>query len=375
MRKLFVFTLISAVLVISSSCGIFDHFSAYSGKDLISHLDLNNWSAAFGDPYMDYSETTAAAAGTTGLPDSTALIYRLENKNLMPDGDFEAATPGTLPTGWTETNANVADAVAVVGAPINGQALQFAEIQDEYLTFDISNISDSSIISSNYLLRFDLLGDYTGSYFFRVEDSGYINTYSSTIEDNSILYTFPSAFSTVPLTEFLIRSNTTVFNINFAASQNLQSGYIDNFRIIKSDQDQDISIEIAYYNENRIDGLDLISGWYRFSLYVKADPSAGANNIFDSNAVTLSITALDSEGLASSSESACFSASDYSSFTDWTNIYIDTNLQIIVPDDAETTVIRLAVSPACTTGGSIGLDSGSILVSTPQLFYSSTEEF
>ncbi|GAH76516.1 unnamed protein product, partial [marine sediment metagenome] len=66
-----------------------------------------------------------------------------------------------------------------------------------------------------------------------------------------------------------------------------QEGYIDNFRLIKTD----ISHKIRLFLSRSGDTLEpLISGSYRFSVYVKVDPSAGTINRFSAGRVTLGIT-------------------------------------------------------------------------------------
>ncbi len=357
----------------------YDYFTRYDSKDLIQHLSLADWTLSVSTTYMDYSTVTAAVAGTSGLPDAAAAIYRIENLNLVPDGDFEATTPDTnsFPAGWDNSNADAGDGVES-GSPIDGQALRFDEGIGEYLTYDVNTISDGAITDSNYLLRFDLSGDNTGNYYFRIEDtsgSGNVTTYSANLLQKDTVFSFPSDFSSISLTEFLIHTaDSEIFQINLS-DVTLQAGYIDNFRIVKSDQDQNISIEIPYYDESRVDSLDLISGWYRFSVRVKADPNAGVSNTFAADAVSLSISSLDDEGLASRANSLAFSASDYSSFSEWTEIYIDAELQITVPYWEDTAVIKLQISPGDITAGASGIDSGSILVSTPELYYSPDSEF
>ncbi len=379
MKKLFlkIFTVFS-LLTLLTGCS-YDYFSRYESKNLIQHLSLADWTLSVSTTYMDYSTVTAAVAGTSGLPDAAAAIYCIENLNLVPDGDFEATTPDTnsFPAGWDNSNADAGDGVES-GSPIDGQALRFDEGIGEYLTYDVNTISDGAIPDSNYLLRFDLSGDNTGNYYFRIEDtsgSGNVTTYSANLLQSGTAFAFPADFSSISLTEFLIHTDDSeVFHINLS-DVTLQAGYIDNFRIVKSDQDQNISIELPFIDENRIDSLNLISGYYRFSVWVKADPNAGVSNTFAAEAVSLSISSLDEEGLASRANSAAFDASDYSSFSNWTEIYIDAELQIALPYWGETTVIKLQISPGDITAGASGIDSGSILVSTPGLYYSPDSEF
>jgi hypothetical protein len=330
---------------------------------------------------MGYETVTPAFAGTSGLPDETAAIYRLENKNLMPDGDFEASTAGAAPNPayWAPTGTGTHE-IRNSGHPLNNNAMFFQETTTDYMTFDLDNLIDTALIYSSYVIRFSLSGDSTGDYQFRIDDAG-VGTdfiqYIPSIAVSSQAYNFPEDFDTVPQTEFSINSDTQVFRINSELPGNLfsQTGYIDDVRVVKSDQMQHLQRLLPYTDTGRVDSLELISGWYRFSIWVKADPGAGSNNRFSSDAATLTISALDNDGIGGSSKSLCFSASDYSSFTNWTKIYIDTELQIDAPASSDDNVIQLFICPCCSIGGARGADTGSILISSPSLEYSPTASF
>lgn len=379
-RLLFFLLSAAAVLIFLYSCAIFDYFSGYAGKNLISHTTLSTWSTSHDAPYMGYESVSAAIAGTTGLPDSSAQIYRIENKNLFPDGDFEASTAGVAPgsAGWSITAGTYLVRAETFPHPLNGNALYFDLDANEYISFDLNQLLDSAAIYNSYVIRFSISGSSTSDMTFVIEDASTTNitTYSSSIPAANTAYSFPEDFSTIPQTEFIIHSDDTeFFRINSSTSTLLPEGYIDNIRVVKSDQKQSLSVLLPFTDEDRIDSLELVSGWYRFSIYVKADPGAGTSNRFDSSAVTLTIEAIDDDNLAGSSYSESFRAEDYSSFSTWTQVYIDANLQIDEPAAADGNVIRLTFCPSCSLGAALGFDAGSILISNPSLQYSSTGNF
>ncbi|MBI9106264.1 MAG: hypothetical protein JEZ04_05915 [Spirochaetales bacterium] len=355
-----------------------DYFSAYYAKNLVGHKLLSTWAVNQSSIYIKYEAVTTAS--TTGLPDETALIYRLENRNLVPNGDFEGIAPGPLlPAGWAEFGTGT-NSIAAAVPIMTGQALSFALTGSDYIEYSLNTLTAGLITDGTYLFRFDLAGA-AQSYKFNIDDTapgGTLVTYFFTLPTANLAYAIPESISTAPLTEFLVHSNLEVFRINskLAGTGTPQTGYIDNFRVIKSDQVQELAINLPFEDAERVDSLNLLSGTYRFSLWVKSDTDAATtNNSFNSKAVTLKMEAFDPDGTGGSVAFQSFSASDYSSFTGWTQIYIDAVLQIDEPADTANTVIKLSVSPCDCTGGAITTDTGSILISTPELLYSSNGTF
>ncbi len=382
MAKRFILTAAAALTVIFflGSCILIDYFSGYSGKNLISHTALSQWAATQSSPYMDYSAVTAAVAGTSGLPDSTAPIYRLENKNLFPDGDFEASTAGLAPgaTGWSISAGTYVVRPESFPHPLSDNALYFDLDSNEFVSFELNNLLDTAYPSGSYVMRFSISGNSTGDITFVIDDASTsnISTFSTSIPSANTALAFPEDFDTVPQTEFIIHSDDTeYFRINSLTSDLLPEGYIDDIRVIKSDQKQTISLLLPFDDSEREGSLELISGWYRFSIYVKADPEAGDSNRFKTDSITLTIEAIDDDGLGGSIDSLSFNAADYSSFSTWTQIYIDADLQIDEPADSADNVIKLSVCPYCSISGALGIDAGSILISSPSLEYSSDGTF
>ena len=380
--KLTVLLLIATLLY--SSCMLFDYFSRYDDKNLVEHMDLSTWTTTVSSSalpkYMTYEQVTAAAAGTSGLPDESALIYRLENDNLVPDGDFESGTTGALPrAGWTASGGTCA--IENGTHNLTGNALSYDLLNTEWVDYDLDQLSDGAVPGSIYTFRYSLQCT-SGTYYFEIENNILASNqaqYSPFVPASGVnqLLRVPDDFNEHDTTEFLIdTTGSKNFRINLNTDGQVQAGYIDDFRIIKTDRDQKLVIDIPYEDADRVDGLELISGTYRFSIWVKADPEAAArNNSFASNAVSLQIESISEDVSAYNSGPTAFQAADYSSFSSWTEIYIDYALQIDSPEDTSTAVIRLSVSPTDTTGGPITADSGAVLISTPSLMFSSNGTF
>lgn len=379
MKKAKLYKYLITVLFITAalgSCIDADYFTAYTDKNLASHVLLSEWNTSRTATYMKYEVVASTTAGTTGLPDKTADIYRLENINLMPNGDFEDTAVNTTPSGWTETGTAGAHQVKDSGHHLDGKALYFSDAESDYLSFALTNMSDTLENGSSYVFRFKLEGTATGAYYFSIKHFagiGIEEVYQPTVGIKDTAYTVPFDLD-LETTEFIIDSSKSeVFNIN---SSFTQTGYIDDLRIIRSDKELALIVSLPYEDVDRIDELALLSGTYRFSVYVKADPATSTtNNSFDSTAVSLKLEALYESESSESSGWVSFSASDYSSFADWTQIWVDTELQINIPYTTTDNVIRLSISPTDCSGAGTTVDAGSILISNPGLEYSSDGTF
>ena len=86
-----------ALLILAGCKNNADLFEDFRGVNLIAGVDFSNagWVAEQGATYMDFSP--AGVNFTDGSP-----AYRLEIKNLFPNGDFDATNIGASPAGWSE---------------------------------------------------------------------------------------------------------------------------------------------------------------------------------------------------------------------------------------------------------------------------------
>ncbi len=367
-RILFLFLIIPLSLIAIYSCIDFDYFSKYKDKNLISHTALSDWSPSQSNTYMIYEPVTAAdAGGTAGLPDASALIYRLENLNLFPNGDFEASTAGSIPAGWSGNGGTVTvqENPAPPAAPLhplNGKAMYFDLGTGRHITFSLLSLLDGAPIDDSYVIRYNISSTKIGNINFTIENGADTRTIDPLISAIDTAYKVPEDFDKISPIEFTIDGGSDSFSIKNS------KGYIDDIRVVKLKQIQEIYIEVPFNDTNRVDSLELMSGWYRFSIYVKADPSGGTANRFKAETVTLFAETLNTN--IGNSSLLCFAADEYSSFNNWTKIYIDINIQIEKPSVQTENVIKLSIRPYCTKGGAITADSGSILVSNPSLEFS-----
>ena len=363
-------TLIFMIFMIYS-CIQPDYFTRYDNKNLVSHFDFTDWARDQDSTYMDWAEVSAAAAGgTSGLPDESAKIYRLEMKNLVPGGDFGSAAT-IADAGWTVTGGSLSLATSTV---LGSRALAFTiDSSGEYAEFKLDS---TAVNNSSYLFRFDLTSTNTGSLAFQTKTDISSPEYKPSIKTANHIYRVPEDFEAdeIPSTEFSVYDNSTdSFRIIYSGGNT--TGYVDNFRIVKTDQTHYSRLSLPYTDENRVDDLALIGGTYRFSIYVKADPQAGSGNHYAADAVTLLMESFDDQNPSSvSTPPTSFSSSDYSGFSEWTKLSVDMETQITIPEDGTSTVLRLSVCPG-DARSTASLDACSILLSNPSLCYSADGTF
>lgn len=361
--------ILSLLILLISSCIEPDYFTMYLDKNLIEHTDLTGWATDQNTTYMNWEGiSVAGAGGTTGLPDTTALIYRIEMNNLVPDGDFETSAD-IATAGWTTTGLlSFEDPHPVFGS----RALKFAFTTGQSAQYLLNKITDGAVNNSSYLFRFDLTSPGTGALAFGINTL--TKTFKPNITSTNHIYNIPDDFlsNEIPSSEFTVYDKSSdYFIIDLNANP---IGSIDNFRIVKTDQNHYSRLSVPYTDTGRVDELELINGTYRFSIYVKADPQAGSANHYAAKDVTMMIESFDSINPSSKTEIATFSYTDYSSFSEWTKLTVDLGTQITEPEDETTTVIRLSVCPGNAASTS-NLDACSILVSNPGLYYSTDGAF
>ena len=377
-KRILVPTSLIILLLSLSSCIQPDYFSAYKGKNLVGHKALSDWTASRNDTYMLYETVSSAdAGGTTGLPAGTTEIFRLENRNLTPHGDFEDVTT-LAAAGWTASGGT--NSISAAAHPLSGKAMRFELITSDYITYDMNGIADGAVVDGNYLFRFQFSGDLSETYHFELDSGGAeVLEFKPSVETANFKYSFPESFgNSIQITNFTVKSNDgSKFRINKTSDGLNLRGYLDNFRVLKN-QSQSADLSIPYGDSGRANSLTLINGTYRFSVWVKKDPAAATTaNRFDSSAVTLKLEYFKAEGTASAGSAVkTFKAADNSNFTSWTQLFLTvSNVQIAVPYNTTTEVLKLSIFPTDSTGGALTMDSGSILISAPALEYSATGSF
>ena len=354
--------------------------SEYRGVNYITASNLASGSWTSDDPvqgafhYMGFNTDSAGAADVpvvgvfTGLPNNadSGDISRIEIFNLVPNGDFEAVPGAEWDTVGTASFAQEnADNNRVHDDAGNNSLYFDIAAETDVIRYNLASLEDSFQANQNYIIRLLFTRSTTNdTAVFEYNDGAnppvsapytYWNPIVQTgwNADNSVYTSFPDDESlNTNITanagaRFCINSFATVVN-------KIQEGYIDDFRIVRSDQNYYIRLTVPYSEAGR---PDLYSGTYRFSLYIKgeadADVSPAAQNRFRSSKISLGIN----------NDITGFSASSYNNAT-WTKLSVDKFIQIENGDS-----IELKIAPADFTNLPNSLDTGSVLIASPLLYY------
>jgi hypothetical protein len=151
-------------------------------------------------------------------------------------------------------------------------------------------------------------------------------------------------------------------------------GYMDNLRMLRTDIENRIVLEVPWSAGGT--RPDLVSGFYRFSLYIKNIPPAELPaNEFQSKSVTLGILNTPG-GLNSIYNQAVHQSNDAGvNWDEWTQISVDSFLQVDrLATDPTDPVIFLCITPTNVQSAPFK-DVGSILIAAPGLRYSSDGTF
>ncbi len=350
----------AALITLSCSNGT-DLFGEYRGVNLIEGygFDYDGWTADWSESYyMNFEAVTAAdAGGTTGLPDGAA-VYRLEIPNLMPDGDFEATTVPNPPDNWTPGGVGT---VVTAATGISGTTMVYdCPDKTDKINFSLSNLADSFNAGSFYTIRFDFI---VGSALFDYHNG--TNTQLPVyweIAGLSGIQPFPTAEID---SEILAVSGGT-FSINTPSdiASIVQSGKIDNFRVIRTDIPYAIRLEVPSIREGK---PELIPGTYRFSVYVKQEESASVTpavlNRFRSTGVTLQVEGPYASHSDTSAAAAFHPDDENADWSSWQAISVDINDLYPSAKEEPDNVVVLSVYPHDVNDE----DIGSILIAAPSL--------
>ncbi len=381
---------IALILFSLFACNNGNLFPEYENTNLLSttekSLSSDQWQADQSSAYMNYE----AVSGTGYEPPeghSDATVYRLEIKNLIPNGDFETSTVGSAPNGWSATNGGgAADTLEVIdsGNIINDKTMHFkvdnaADLIIYHLRDSNYGVSDGLLEGASYLIRYDYRTG--GQLFFEYNDtisslyfwSFYGGPNGEKPSSLSNIIEFPPAHLYGDFPDIAVGSASDynyVFGSLNSSNSGPQEGYIDNVRLVRTD--------ITYKLRLRLSTNDtvhpLVSGTYRFSLYIKNDPSAGTDNRFQTDRITIGI-----QGGGIGGEEQTFDDSSYSKFetyyngengsdwSNWTEIHVDCFVQIPENISNSDKILELTVCPTDDQQGPLNLDVGSILISSPSL--------
>ncbi|HUX11478.1 MAG TPA: hypothetical protein VMW87_00545, partial [Spirochaetia bacterium] len=376
-------------LSLLAGCSLNDNFSAYRSVNLISSQNFSvSGSWTLDDTtgtYMGLSAVPAASAGSlTGLPTADQnSIYRLEIKNLMPDGDFSPDSAGTTPANWSAQGTNSSSAtVSVTNAGINGNslAISIGNSTDCRVSYALSAatalVAGPIVTNATYRLQYDF--EVTGS---STLPSSYDNGTTASIfwptrTSGSGVQYFPLTTSSTPEISGISAPSYLSFGNLPGAAGETPSILLDNIRIVRTDIPLELRLNVPYHDSTGA-RPDLISGDYQFTIYVKMDPTntlTGTSpqaNRFPATAVSIGVNHAENGTISNNGAPSVH----YSTGTDavnnwntWTPITCDAGvIQISPPAHPSDSVLQLYVSPTDLVNVLNGPTAGSILVAGPQL--------
>jgi hypothetical protein len=372
-----------------AGCSMDNPFAEIESSELLTdaqrQLATTEWHIDYGQTpaYSDYvqiNSVTATAAGTTaGLPTGyDDDIHRLSITNLIPNGDFESA----LSADWSTVGGAIA-AIATAPAQTNtlGETLYSGNVLDFTITdpsadrieLNLNAAAPTSFVSTGfYLIRFDFSDSGAGDKYFQLQ--GFENgSWVTPVVTPNTIYSVPNDYSGIDT--YFQGNSANIFTIGTTTGQGGgMDGYMDNLRMLRTDIENRIVLEVPWSAGGT--RPDLVSGFYRFSLYIKNIPPAELPpNEFQSKSVTLGISNTPG-GLNSIYNQAVHQSNDAgANWDEWTQISVDSFLQVDKPaTDPNDPVIFLCITPTNVQSAPFK-DVGSILIAAPGLRYSSDGTF
>jgi hypothetical protein len=432
------------VLVLSGCKINTDYFSEYRGKNLLGNYDFASvdtaaapkWGLAtsgnfmtwekIGDPTnpaSDLTRDTSAATPTLG-PDGASPVYRLEVKNLIPNGDFEDASVTadgeTYPFAvakpyWSLTSYNGGTASTGTGTgffwkyaqnptangfsgTINGRSLGWqGGAGGDQLRIDLSQaataggtVSSAWAVGSSYRFRCDFINLSTTESelpLYLYDSTGTAQVTAGTLVENNGVWTAQAKDSAGS------RDNATVFSVSryltllgvadpqylaFGSNtaQHIYTVALDNVRMVPDDYEN-------LWSEAKLPSLSsgtlpLLpgskAGMYTFTVQVHDDPTIGtattrsALNRFQPSGLAIRITAYTKGGLQTLYH---FEARPSTGWTSWTTITFQNGFDFVnsdssIPSTDQAMTISLSPTDVTTSGSA---DTGSLLVSQPTLTF------
>ena len=359
------------LLLFAAGCPTSDFFAEYRRKNLVVGYDFDSgaWAVEYdittAFTYAQFQSVTAVEAGTTaGLPDSSAPLYRIEAVNLAENGDFEAALSGN----WILPGApiTVTRDPGVGDEQLDGDSLYFNSDGSDTIDYDMKAGSMGVENTGSYAVRFDFKtpGGQINMTFETNDGTDSISLWGpfTSLEGWSVRKDFPLDVPTVGSSLFVSGAGNRIFSTGTLSdavpTSPAQEGRIDNLRIARVDSNERIEATVPLTPSGS--DVDLVSGWYRFSVWVKKEDSLQVTptvpNAFHASGLTLGVNG---------NREAFYPGTDYTG-TEWTKVSIDTFVDASGAVDPSDTVLTLTITPSDRT--TLGRnDIGRVLVSTPSV--------
>ncbi len=371
-----------AAAIVLASCSSESRFGAYEGVNLVSAYSLGT------DWVPDYNTASSPSAANSGgiymtYEDSGetyngAPAYRLRTVNLFPNGDFEDVTKAGTHADWLNSDATYTSYSVATTDVIQGSYSLTCRIsnQSALIYFPLDSLADAFPEKIPYTFRFSLAYlDNKSNAAFEINGSTVLSDVQKTLSlanpsgAADTTFTYPDDFTDSPFDNTTFRNDAATplyFYLNTLSvtdARGPQSVSLDKIRFLRSDLGYKIRLKLFRTAAGR---LELLSGTYRLSVYVKQDPNAGASNVFPASRISLGInrtydsvtkTFLDdgSKGIAATSD-----------WSGWTQVSATfKNVQVDTYGSAYP-CLELTIS-ATDSAGDATRDVGSILISSPSL--------
>lgn len=370
-----------AVSLLATSCQLdTDYFDDYRGVNLLENWDFGTgrWSLDAESEFMTWEPVSGQGyEGHQG--------YRLEIKNLVPNGDFgdEALTPdsgpiATVPTNWTLDGGTVEYGSVHDTVSLSGRSLRWkAAAGGDTLRIDLATALGAAWKpSTSYRVRFD---------FANLGATGLLNV--------NLVETYPNPLSDGSLAEgggMWDQTNLTIGVVSSISKRFTQPASteprslvwgpltgagvsdvaIDNLRVFLDAGNRSVTASLPSLDSGTLTLLPgEKTGMYRFTVWVKDDPEAGDNNRFAAQAVSIRVVARVKSGTGSPSPGLF--VRPQGGWSDWTPLRLDLGFDF-VDDDADLggqPALTISVAPTVLGTDVAGADVGAVLVSHPVLTF------
>jgi len=391
--------------------GNYDFSAEYSaGKpkwNLTTSTDFMTWEriGASTNPASDLARDLAAGTPTTG-PDGKSPVYRLEIKNLIPNGDFEDAsvTPEgshTLPSFWSPSyyNASIAPATTspyainygaspsptTKAGSINGRSLGWRAGQPgDQLRINLYAAATSlsptawSATAYRFHMNFINVAGKSDLAIFLYTAAGAKGT-NSTLADDAFDWTYR-----IPIVD-KESDSTSIFHVSkrfltdtvgtegriLVLGPNTVSGQYaavaDNFRLLPDTETlgaQAVFPSLSSGSNTLLPGSR--SGMYTFSFQLRDDPTAGTLNRFIPEVLSIKLTARVKSGTPTYQATITRPSEGWST---WTKQTFAMGFDFVNSDAALGTEPALSITISPTYSATGAADVGSVLVSQPVLTF------
>ena len=344
--------------------------SILEGGEIMPIEDPNSWDIIYTSEDVDYDYMTFSYAGDVSGssegeagPANGSPVFSLEIENLVPDEMFEDIT-------WTDYWNPESGTIAGTDYWWNVDKLNFIFDRAQSIKYDIRHLQygfkdlqdpHTKPNSARYAVVVDIETD-----FFKLYSP---ETKWDIIESYYKNLLYLDDFDLLP------NSYISIGTIENSEQQALNKGSMSGMRAARTDISYNLTMFLSYYEEDR---PPLISGAYRFSIWIKTDPAAASEHSFDAENMTLGIRA----PATGKQHFGAFNSSDIdeanqpiypSGWTDWTKISITTPLEEVMQTSAREAsdypVIELSVSPTYLQRqlGNESVTPCRILISSPSL--------